>query len=149
MKKIKICLPSPKELISLWPALANWSQNWDFWPIDEVLKSLLSHGCFVALATENDQVIGFVFWRYLAGEGELLFIFVPEAGRGGGVARQLLEWSLVHLKTLGVKAVFLEVRPSNTQAIRLYEASGFNLLSTRKHYYKDGEDAQVFTQELA
>ncbi len=149
MKKIKICLPSYKDLISLWPNVANWSQDWAFWPIEEVLKSLQSEGCFVAIATENDQVLGFSFWKYVAGEGELLFVFVPQAGRGRGIARQMLEFSLSHLKSVGVDLVFLEVRFSNLAAIRLYEALGFNLLSTRKQYYKDGEDALVYSLELA
>ncbi len=149
MKKVKNCLPSYKELISLWPDVAYWSEDWSFWPIEEVLKSLQSDGCFVALATEKDQVLGFSFWKYVAGEGELLFVFVPQAGRGGGIARQLLDFSLGHLQSLSVNQVFLEVRPSNRAAIRLYEALGFNLLSTRKQYYKDGEDAFVFSRELA
>lgn len=149
MKKIKICLPSYKDLISLWPDVANWAQYWAFWPIEEVLKSLQSESCFIALGTENDQVLGFSFWKYVAGEAELLFVFVPQAGRGGGIAKQLLDFSLAHLKSLGVNLVFLEVRPSNLAAIRLYEALGFNLLSRRKQYYKDGEDALVYTRELA
>jgi ribosomal-protein-alanine N-acetyltransferase len=39
------------------------------------------------------------------------------------------------------RTLFLEVRRSNTPAIRLYRSLGFYALGVRKKYYPDGEDA--------
>jgi ribosomal-protein-alanine N-acetyltransferase len=38
----------------------------------------------------------------------------------------------------------LEVRPSNQQAIKLYQRYGFRELGRRKGYYPDNEDALLF-----
>jgi ribosomal-protein-alanine N-acetyltransferase len=51
-----------------------------------------------------------------------------------------------------VQRVFLEVRPSNTRAIALYERSGFNEIGRRPRYYPAAnngrEDAIVMAMEL-
>ena len=47
-------------------------------------------------------------------------------------------------KDYGVDEIFLEVRPTNSSAIKLYEKLGFENISVRKKYYSDGEDAMVF-----
>ena len=50
-----------------------------------------------------------------------------------------------------VDRVFLEVRPSNVAAIRLYDAEGFNEIGRRPRYYpaRNGrEDALVMALEL-
>ncbi len=44
----------------------------------------------------------------------------------------------------GVQAMTLEVRPSNTHALKLYEKLGFVVEGRRKGYYEDnGEDALI------
>ena len=51
----------------------------------------------------------------------------------------------------GAQRVFLEVRPSNGHAIRLYDQEGFNEIGRRPRYYpaRDGrEDAIVMAMEL-
>ena len=49
----------------------------------------------------------------------------------------------------GVRKIFLEVRISNTAAIRLYETCGFEQVGERKKYYSDPvEDALVMKWEM-
>ncbi|MBD1918682.1 GNAT family N-acetyltransferase [Phormidium sp. FACHB-322] len=40
----------------------------------------------------------------------------------------------------------LEVRPSNSRALALYESFGFEILGRRRRYYADGEDALILWQ---
>ena len=48
------------------------------------------------------------------------------------------------VKARGAKAITLEVRPSNTAAIKLYENFGLKSVGRRKGYYLDnGEDALI------
>lgn len=42
---------------------------------------------------------------------------------------------------------YLDVKASNDTAISLYLNFGFNILSTRKAYYSDGEDALVMVKD--
>ena len=53
-------------------------------------------------------------------------------------------------RSRGVTLAFLEVRPSNTEALGLYESLGFSVIGRRKGYYFDtGEDALVMETRLA
>ena len=50
-----------------------------------------------------------------------------------------------------IKLVILEVRPSNTKAMQLYEKLGFEQSEVRKNYYQDpngSEDALVYRKKL-
>ena len=52
---------------------------------------------------------------------------------------------------MGSRRIFLEVRPSNLLAIKLYEQEGFKRLKIRKDYYKldEGrEDALIMVKKL-
>ena len=49
-----------------------------------------------------------------------------------------------------VELVFLEVRPTNVEALTLYESLGFRVIGRRKGYYFDtGEDALVMEARLS
>ncbi|MBE8948991.1 MAG: GNAT family N-acetyltransferase [Quinella sp. 3Q1] len=48
------------------------------------------------------------------------------------------------VKLRGARAITLEVRPSNTAAIKLYKSFGLRSVGRRKGYYLDnGEDALI------
>ncbi|MDE5729312.1 MAG: GNAT family N-acetyltransferase [Clostridia bacterium] len=48
----------------------------------------------------------------------------------------------------GAKKVFLEVRVSNSNAMKLYLKNGFKGVYARTRYYSDGEDGLVMVKEL-
>ena len=69
--------------------------------------------------------------------------------RHRGVARQLLGAALAEGVVRGVTLALLEVRPSNTRALALYESLGFQVIGRRNGYYFDtGEDALVMEARL-
>lgn len=86
------------------------------------------------------------FWAYL-NEGHILNIAVAENFRTMGLGSIMLAFTLDKMKIRGVRNVYLEVRRSNTTAIKMYEKFGFEELHIRKNYYKD-EDAIVMTLDL-
>ncbi|MGH7400515.1 MAG: ribosomal protein S18-alanine N-acetyltransferase [Candidatus Rokuibacteriota bacterium] len=70
--------------------------------------------------------------------------------RRRGVARALLGAVLDDAKERAVTLAFLEVRPTNTEALGLYERFGFRVIGRRKGYYFDtGEDALVMEARLS
>lgn len=86
-----------------------------------------------------------------AEEAHILNLCVAEEFQRRGLAREILSLLLDEADTLKVRDVFLEVRPSNTGAIALYEQMGFNQVGLRKNYYPtaDGrEDAIIFAASL-
>jgi len=60
----------------------------------------------------------------------------------------LLQHVLREARRLGATRATLEVRASNTAALRLYERLDFYVAATRKHYYSNPvEDALILWRE--
>ncbi len=96
---------------------------------------------------ELDYVpIGYGIIASGAGEAHLLNVCVRDEFRNRGFGRALLSKLLGLAAQSGSAVVFLEVRPVNTAAIRLYEAMGFRQSGRRQGYYQSPggrEDALV------
>ncbi|AWB93346.1 ribosomal protein S18-alanine N-acetyltransferase [Aeromicrobium chenweiae] len=86
----------------------------------------------------------------LAGEtADLDRIAVLPAARGRGLARDLLTDLVDRVRDLGADRMLLEVAADNAAAIGLYEAHGFDTISTRRGYYAGGIDALVMEITIA
>ena len=95
---------------------------------------------------EAHPELAFARWSRVpaAREAELLRIAVAPEARGRGLGRALLEACQRELAEEGLAQLFLEVRPTNLAAIRLYERCGWEPCGRRPRYYSDGEDALLF-----
>ena len=98
------------------------------------------------LALSGGEAVGYLLATTIAGESEILRIAVQKEMRGRGIARALLSHLLGDLSE--DTAYFLEVRRSNTAAIALYSAFGFDAYAERKHYYKDPTEDAVLMRRL-
>lgn len=99
---------------------------------------------------EGGAVVGYLFARAAADEGELLNLAVHPDHRRRGLARRLSETALGMLRMEGVRRVFLEVRESNLSARSFYEIIGFRELGRRPGYYsRPREDALVLVRSTA
>jgi len=96
--------------------------------------------CTVAAVAKGSAPVGFLASRQTApGEREILNLAVDPSCRRRGIASRLLEAELDR----GQGSWFLEVRESNTPAIRLYESAGFARSSRREKYYSDPVEAAI------
>ena len=103
------------------------------------------------IADATGKVCAYAVVSVAVGECHILNICVANALRGRGIARELLRHMLDEARDYGAQEAFLEVRPSNPVAIRLYETFGFRQIGRRKNYYPadDGrEDAIVMALAL-
>jgi ribosomal-protein-alanine N-acetyltransferase len=97
------------------------------------------------------EIIGHAILSVGAGEAHILNLCVREEFRCHGVGRRLLEHLLDRGRVAGMAEAFLEVRPSNTAAIRLYQSMGFRQVGLRRGYYQavgGREDAAVLRRSL-
>ena len=93
-------------------------------------------------AVEGGRIVGYLICSRYADVMHLMNIAVDPAKRRRGVATALLEKMLERAGR--EQAYTLEVRPSNSGAIALYERFGFRSAGTRRRYYRDtGEDALI------
>lgn len=91
-------------------------------------------------------IIGHLVLMTAMDEAHLLNITIAPAWRRQGLGKILLEHALDTARQQHVKALYLEVRPSNKPAIALYEQAGFEAVALRKAYYparQGREDALV------
>lgn len=95
----------------------------------------LSAGYVSSLFVRNGEPIAYAIMLLVLDEAHLLNIGVTKRMQSRGVARRFL-WRLFETAgQRGATQVFLEVRPSNTAARRLYQAMGFLPVGRRARYY--------------
>lgn len=103
---------------------------------------LKKSGCDI-MASQN----GFIVYRAITPEAELITIGVHPDARRGGIAATMIELMVRDLAARGVKRVFLEVAENNRPARALYEKNGFAVVGRRPKYY-DGIDAILMARDL-
>ena len=98
---------------------------------------------------EAGAIVGYVCVWEIADEIHITNVAVHPRHRRQGIARALLAGILSEARARDLRLVVLEVRPSNHEAIGLYESFGFRVTGRRRGYYYDtGEDALVMEARL-
>lgn len=126
-------------------------RSYDFPWSHGVFRDCLLAG-YTCLVLERDGVVtGYAILSIAAGEAHVLNLCVDPDYRNQGFGDRLLDEILQRARQSGVEEVFLEVRPSNVNALSLYRKKGFRQVATRRAYYqaKAGrEDAEVLSLVL-
>ena len=94
---------------------------------------------------EGGGISGHIGVRHVLGELHVTTIAVRPERRRRGHARALIGAALAAYPR--ARCVHLEVRPTNTAAVALYESLGFRVTGRRPRYYGD-EDALLMTLDL-
>ncbi|QAU23802.1 ribosomal-protein-alanine N-acetyltransferase [Dyella sp. M7H15-1] len=97
------------------------------------------------------QVIGYGILSVGAGEAHVLNVCIDPEQRGQGLGRHLMKRLLDIARWNGAERVFLEVRPSNSNARQLYVSMDFREIGRRPRYYPahgGREDAIVMSLEF-
>ena len=81
-------------------------------------------------------------------KGHLVSVAVLPEHRKKGIGRVLVDEAIKGIRMKKCVEMYLEVRCSNNDAVRLYERLGFTIRQQLKSYYRDGEDAFVMAIEL-
>jgi ribosomal-protein-alanine N-acetyltransferase len=107
------------------------------------------YGCWVL--ARDTELLGYGVLSVAAGEAHVLNICIAPRVQGEGHGRRLMRRLVDLARWHQAQRIFLEVRPSNPRAIRLYDDLGFNEIGRRPNYYpaRNGrEDALVMALEL-
>lgn len=116
-----------------------------------IFRDCLNNGHECWLLEHSGKVVGHGILSVAAGESHLLNVCVHPDCQGNGFGRLLVEHLLERARDCEASTIFLEVRPSNLVAYRLYEKLGFNEVGIREGYYPaytGREDAIVLAKEL-
>ena len=136
-----------KEKAALEALCQQWRRE-DFWPASEFYISLKIPRTFLLYAGSEDVWQGLVLGREMGGVAELFYIYVDPLYRQQKWGMRLLSFfKLKAWEFYQAERGYLEVRPSNLGAIRLYEGMGWVRTGKRTRYYPDGEDAWIYEWE--
>lgn len=117
-----------------------------------MIKGLCALENSICLVLDTDGMVqGYVFARVEIDEVRVLHIVnlaVEPSLRRQDYGWMMLGKILERGHNQGCNWVYLEVRPSNLAAIRLYRKAGFEVFRKRSHYYEDGSDAYVMGAEI-
>jgi ribosomal-protein-alanine N-acetyltransferase len=111
----------------------------------------LSAGHGMWLAEEGGEMVAYAVTTQVLDEAHLLNISVLPAKQGAGRGARVMRHLFAVAKEQGGAHMYLEVRPSNLPAHRLYQRCGFIEIGRRKGYYpalEGREDAVVMAREL-
>jgi ribosomal-protein-alanine N-acetyltransferase len=120
------------------------------WTLGNFSDSMVAgHGLWIA--EEDGEMVAYAVTTQVLDEAHLLNISVvpgkQRSGRGARVMQHLFEVA----RAQGGARMFLEVRPSNQAACRLYQGCDFIEIGRRKGYYpahEGREDAIVMARNL-
>lgn len=120
------------------------------WTRGNFLDSIhAGHHCWIAEL--RGVAVGYSVAAVAAGEAHLLNLSIAAAWQRRGLGRELLRFMLKLVRDYGAQRVFLEVRPSNAAARRLYARAGFSEIGVRRDYYpahEGREDALVLERVI-
>ncbi|MBC7950681.1 MAG: GNAT family N-acetyltransferase [Rhodospirillaceae bacterium] len=128
----------------------------DPWGADSLAATLSMPGAAGLVAVDGGSLspaltppgpAGFVLWRAIAGEAEILTIAVLPPWRRAGLGGRLLDAALDASRAAGAEFMFLEAAVDNIAALALYEKREFRRVGLRKGYYA-GKDAVVMRRDL-
>ena len=95
------------------------------------------------------EIVAYAVVWFIVDEIHIGNIAVRPERHGQGIGRWLMEHILEEGRKRSMVFATLEVRPSNSAAIKLYEGFGFRKIAVRRRYYRNNdEDAWVLAIAL-
>jgi len=98
--------------------------------------------CKSEFGFSNFKKLGFVK------KGHVVSVAVLDKFRGSGIGSALVEEAFKGVKEKQCDEMYLEVRCSNTDAVRLYEKLDMSIKQRLRSYYRDCEDAYMMAIEF-
>ena len=138
-------------LVDLDAVVRNERSAYDYPWSNGVFVDCLAAGHECWIARYRGEIIGHAVLAVAAREAHLLNICVGLAEQSQGHGRALAQHMIARAIGRGALVLFLEVRPSNEIAYRLYASLGFDEVGRRKWYYpapNGREDAKVLALRL-
>ncbi len=113
----------------------------EVWPLKQLWSSLLRGELFSDTSRKVQSVLSL---RETPDTYEIDYLITDRLARGEGV----MTGNFKHLKEKAhslSKSIWLEVSEINVSACAFYEKNGFRLQRVRKNYYKNSENARIYS----
>ena len=118
------------------------------WTRARVLRAILDETTNVAVAREQDAMLGFGIMRYGEHKAHLALLAVHLGHRRRGLGALLLAWLEKCAVTAGLEHIEVEARVDNQPALAFYQQQGYRQLGIAPGYYSGIIDAVRFGKTL-
>jgi ribosomal-protein-alanine N-acetyltransferase len=125
--------------------------SYDFPWSHGVFRDCLLAGYSCIVLEHGVSVVGYGILSIAAGEGHILNLCVNADYRGLGYGARILDDIISRAHYAEISTIYLEVRPTNSNALSLYRKKGFHKIAKRPAYYQANsgrEDADVLALKL-
>lgn len=109
-----------------------------------------SSRCFIIRGAGEPAVAveGFICFRAVADESELLNLAVHPEHRRKGVGKTLMQFYIDFCRRKNIRKLYLEVNSSNQAALSLYRSFSYKAVGTRPKFYQHRFDALQMMKEI-
>lgn len=106
--------------------------------------------CFIIRIQEisNPPMLGFICFRNIEDESELVNVCIHPQYRKSGVGKRLMQFYIGFCSKKKIKTSYLEVNASNRPAVNLYQSFSYQLLGIRKNFYQGKFDALLMVKQI-
>jgi len=113
----------------------------------EELRNPLAHSFIYRVdEAQGPLLAGFICFKNIGEESELLNIAVHPLYRRKGIGRKLMQFYMELGRAKQIKTFYLEVHVSNPSAIRLYQEFSYQPVGMRKKFYQGKFDALMMVK---
>lgn len=127
-------------------ALLNACFGSSAWSEQSIVSQMLKPDSSCTVAVTGGRIVGYLAFEQIADEGSVTEVAVLPEYRRQGIAKSLICSALDSATGLG--EVFLEVRESNSPAVKLYEGLGFERIALRRDYYDAPKENAVIMRKI-
>ena len=126
-------------------SLTPWSKT-SF--IKEMLNPLAY--CFISkgVGLLNSPLVGYICFRNIAEESELLNICVHPHYRQLGIGKNMMQFYIDLCSHMKIKTFYLEVNSLNQAALHLYQCFSYQPFGKRKNFYQGQFDALLMVKRM-
>jgi ribosomal-protein-alanine N-acetyltransferase len=113
------------------------------------MRNPFSHSFTVRIQeTSNPPVLGFICFRNIEDESELLNICIHPEHRLSGIGKTLMQFYIGFCTKRKITTFYLDVDASNRIAVNLYQSFSYQLLGIRKNFYQGKFDALLMVKKI-
>ncbi len=113
------------------------------------MKNPLAH-CFIIEMkgkVKHPVVMGFICFRNIGDESELMNICIHPQYRQMGIGKRLMQFYIAFSRKRKIKTFYLEVNVLNQPAVHLYHLFFYRLSGRRKKFYQGKFDALLMVKD--
>jgi ribosomal-protein-alanine N-acetyltransferase len=129
------------------------SSGWTSWSRQSFLEEMkgLHSRCFTLRTRQGDKdsLIGFICFRMVEDESELLNLAIHPDYQQKGLGRELMQFYIDFCRQQKVETFYLETGVKNQAAIRLYRSFAYHPVGIRQKFYPENEDALLMARRAS